>query len=341
MKSARHLLTWALWLGCLFAAGCSSAPCIWPHATCAMSDSAPTSRPNFAMPTMGGKQLWADVRWREGWRVQEHVLTGHFRLLDPQDRRLAWGELEACTARLEELAPETPADGQHLVLLLHGMGRSRAAFAKMQQRLQAHGMQVGSLSYPSTRRSIAAHADQVAQVLDHVEGYTQVSFVTHSLGGIVVRKLLADQGSWRERIEAKRLVMLAPPNRGAAFADHLQDFSAFRWIFGDTGQALTTEAMATLPEPDIPFLVVAGARGDEDGKGWNPLLDGDDDWVVRVSETHLPGQAGHITLPVLHTFLMNDEQVIGAAAAFLERGEVLQPQGALSSASLQEDSNGR
>lgn len=327
MNWARRLLMWLpLCIG-LIAGACSSS----------MSDQPPTSRLNLAMPTMGGKQLWGDVRWREGWRVQQHVLTGHYRLLDPQDRRLAWGELEACIARMQELAPEPPGNDHHLVLLIHGMGRSRSAFAKMQKSLQAHGMHVGSLSYPSTRQSIEAHAAQVAEVLDHLEGYGQVSFVTHSLGGIVVRRLLADGGAWRERIQAERLVMLAPPNQGAAFADQLQETTAFRWIFGDTGQGLTTEAMAQLAQPDIPFLVIAGARGDEDGNGWNPMLDGDDDWVVRVSETHLPEEAGHIVVPVLHTFLMNDEHVIGSAATFLANGEVRIPHTALDTTPTEED----
>lgn len=319
MKSLRRLVMW-LPLCC----GLSAAACSSP-----MTDPPPTSRLNLAMPTMGGKQLWGDVRWREGWRVQQHVLTGHYRLLDPQDRRLAWGELEACTARMQELAPDKPGEEHHLVLLIHGMGRSRAAFAKMQKRLQDAGMHVGSLSYPSTRQSVEAHAQQVAEVLEHLQGYSKVSFVTHSLGGIVVRQMLADAGAWRERIQAERLVMLAPPNQGAAFADRLQDNSAFRWVFGDTGQALTSEAMAQLAQPDIPFLVIAGARGDEEGKGWNPLLDGDDDWVVRVSETHLSDQTGHITVPVLHTFLMNDDHVIGSAAHFLATGEVRVPHTAL------------
>ncbi|MGB0954266.1 MAG: esterase/lipase family protein [Planctomycetota bacterium] len=319
MKFARRLLMWLPLCCGLSAAACSSS----------MPDQPPTSRMNLAMPTLGGKQLWGDVRWQEGWRVQKHVLTGHFRLLDPQDRRLAWGELEACIARMQELAPERDGTDHHLVLLIHGMGRSRSAFAKMQKSLQAAGMHVGSLSYPSTRQSVEAHALQVAEVLEHLQGYSKVSFVTHSLGGIVVRQLLHDGGSWRHRIQADRLVMLAPPNQGAAFADRLQDNSAFRWVFGDTGQALTSEAMASLAQPDIPFLVIAGARGDKDGKGWNPMLDGDDDWVVRVSETHLPDQTGHITVPVLHTFLMNDEHVIGSAGHFLATGEVRIPHTAL------------
>jgi len=331
MKTGRHLLRWCLLLLGLIVGSCHQAPGTTALQDGSMTDTAPSSRPNLTLPTLGGKQLWADVRWKERWRVQQNVLTGHFRLLDPQDRRLAWGEFEACALRMQELAPEPPAQAEHLILLLHGMGRSRSAFAKMQKRLEEMGFHVGSLSYPSTRRSIEAHAAQVAEVLEHLEGYSSVSFVTHSLGGIVVRRMLADDGPWRARLKATRLVMLGPPNQGAAFADQVQEKTTFRWIFGDTGQGLTSNALATLPSPDIPFLVIAGARGDGTDKGWNPMLQGDDDGVVRVTETHLTGQAAHFTVPVFHTFLMNDDPVIESIAAFLADGSLVVPEHALSS----------
>lgn len=304
-------------------------------AACAspMSDPAPTSRPNLALPTLGGKQLWADRRWQEGWRVQQNVLSGHHRLLDPNDRRRAWGSLEACVQELAQSAPDPPPEGGTLVVLVHGMGRSREAFSTMQTHLEQAGWPVASISYPSTRRPIAGHAEQVAEILTHLQGYHKVSFVTHSLGGIVVRRMLADGGGWRADLEVERLVMLAPPNQGAEFASKLESFAPFRWVFGETGASLTPEALRSMPAPDVPFLVIAGARGDADGKGWNPLLDGDDDWVVKVAETHLEGEAGHLTFASLHTFLMNQEPVIEATVAFLRDGSVVQGE----AADLQED----
>ncbi|MHC4380374.1 MAG: alpha/beta fold hydrolase [Planctomycetota bacterium] len=288
-----------------------------------MTDSAPTTRPNLALPTLGGKQVWADRRWQEGWRVQQNVLSGHHRLLDPNDRRRAWGSLAACELAMRERAPSARPEQDSLVVLLHGMGRSRAAFAKMQDRLGRRGWAVASISYPSTRRPIDGHVEQLGDLLENLEGYREVSFVTHSLGGIVVRRMLAEDGAWRRSLHVQRMVMLAPPNQGADFAAKLESFAPFRWLFGETGSSLTPEALSTLPEPDVPFLVIAGARGDADSKGWNPMLEGDDDWVVRVEETHLPGEAAHLTIASLHTFLMNQDAVIASTAAFLRDGTIL------------------
>ena len=285
-----------------------------------MTDSAPTTRPNLAIPTLGGKQLWADRRWQEGWRIQENVLTGHHRLLDDNDRRLAWGNLSACLLEMESRAPKATSSEQTLIILLHGMGRSRAAFSKMQLELEAQGFAVASISYPSTRRPVEEHAAQLAEVLEHLEGYPKVSFVTHSLGGIVVRRLLADRGAWMQNLQVERLVMLAPPNQGSAFALKLESFAPFRWIFGETGQSLTPESLRNLPVPEVPFLVIAGSSGKADG--YNSMLEGDDDFVVRVEETHLAGETAHLTVASLHTFLMNQDAVIAASSDFLRDGTV-------------------
>src|SRR5690606_32945939 len=66
------------------------------------------SLPNIPSTTNGGQQFWADVRYHAGWRIQEQALTGHFRLLNPEYQRVAWGSLEACEARLAEVRVNNP-----------------------------------------------------------------------------------------------------------------------------------------------------------------------------------------------------------------------------------------
>ena len=87
--------------------------------------------PNLPMPTLGGFQFWADVHWREGWRIQQHCETGHFRLLDAKDLRRAWGSYAACLLELRASAPKPPSEARPLVVLIHGMGRSPHSFAGM------------------------------------------------------------------------------------------------------------------------------------------------------------------------------------------------------------------
>ncbi|PCJ54906.1 MAG: hypothetical protein COA70_04240 [Planctomycetota bacterium] len=277
--------------------------------------------PNIKMPTFGGIQFWADRRWQEGWRIQQHVFSGEHRLLDPKQVRIAWGSLEACEQRMKQRAPAPPIEDQTLVILLHGIADSRLSFWRLEDKLKQDGWQVAALSYPSTHQSLQQHADHLAEVVEHLRGYRSVHFVTHSLGGIVVRRFLADGGVWQQRISIKRIVMIGPPNQGAVFAEKVEAFPPYTWIFGDAGKSLTPSAMKSLPAPEMPFLVIAGSRGNKDG--WNPVLQGDDDFVVRVEETHLQGETGHLLVKGLHGLMMNNNGVIAATLMFLRNGKVM------------------
>ena len=102
------------------------------------------------MPTLGGKVFWGDNFIYAGWRIQENVVTGHHRLLDPDDVRQAWGTYAQCLAVLSEIRSEqniAPA-GRHLVLLLHGLGRSKDSFGDVPEKLREAGYDVVGLNYP-------------------------------------------------------------------------------------------------------------------------------------------------------------------------------------------------
>lgn len=308
----------AAWLAALvLGTGCNSA--MTPRAP----DAAPSLQPNLPLPTIGGAQLWADVRWRDGWRMQQHVLTGHARLLDPQNVRRAWGDAAACLAEFDARVPRRAAPASEerpLVILLHGMGRTRVSFSRMKRALEAEGWRCARLSYPSTRRSIPEHARWLEGVLAGLaeDGQARnVSFVTHSLGGILVRAALANGGEWRAALPVERLVMLGPPNQGSAFADRLAGVRMFRWLYGETGTGLVPSEVQRIPPPDVPFLVIAGARGKP--QGWNPWLPGDDDGVVALQETHLPGADGHHVVRSIHAFLAAHQEAIAQTQAFLSR----------------------
>jgi len=116
---------------------------------------------HLALPTLGGRQFWADRYICGGWRIQENVITGHARLLDPDDSRHCRGDYQACRAAFEHIrsARDIAPYGRNLVLLVHGLGRSRASFRGLERGLRQAGHDVAGIGYPSTRRSLAANAD--------------------------------------------------------------------------------------------------------------------------------------------------------------------------------------
>jgi hypothetical protein len=283
----------------------------------------PERLPNLTLPTLGGKQLWADLWVRSGWRIQRSIVTGHHRLLGPGDARHAAGSFTHCRDVFERLRiaralPDPPA---HAVLCLHGIFRSKDTFAPMARALGAAGYHAVTVNYPSTRRPLAAHADQVAEILDGLpSSTTHVSFVTHSMGGMVARTLLAREGPWRARIQPHRLLMIATPNRGADLVPWLEYIPALYAAAGPALHELHPARAVAVPPPAIPFATIAGVRGDP--RGWNPLLPGDDDMTVAASSVRLEGADDHLEISALHTFIAADPRVIRAAIRYLETGRL-------------------
>lgn len=272
--------------------------------------------------TMGGRQFWGDVCFFQGYRIQQNVLTEHYRLLDPIDVRRAWGTREECEAELKQIRQEKGLKSMSgpAVVLIHGIIRSSKSFSKMAAQLREDGYTVIGFDYPSTRRTMAESADFLRQTLASLEGVDQIDLVCHSMGGLLVRSYLQQMGEKRDP-RLHRVVMLGTPNRGAEMADLLKKNLAFQWVFGPAGQELVKDpagTIASLPIPDLEFGLIAGARGTQDG--WNPLVPGDDDGTVSVSSTQLPGASDFIEVRALHSFLPEDKQAIQATRHFVKTG---------------------
>jgi pimeloyl-ACP methyl ester carboxylesterase len=275
---------------------------------------------NLTTPTLGGKQLWRDSHVYAGWRIQENLLTGHFRLLDTGDTRRAWGTYAQCQAQLQQ-AKESEAlrpTGRHLVLLVHGIMRSGGTFGALEEALNERGYDAGAISYPSSRDTIENHAAGLAALLDRQEDSDTVSFVTHSMGGLVVRHLLARDDAWQDHIKVQGVVMIAPPNQGSAIARTLKDLGPYRLIYGESGQELTPAEVALVPPLAHDFAIIAGGKGD--GQGYNPLLSGDDDGTVTVAETRLDGAKNFLIVREIHGLISGHQATIQATVNFLTRG---------------------
>lgn len=290
-------------------------------AACSPRQQAPV---NLPVKTLGGRFYWRDVVIQDGWRIQEHVWTGHCRLLDGRDVRRAWGDRGHCEARLAALRP-WPATGrdEHLVVVLPGIGCPRQRLAPLVSALQARGCRVADVAMPSLHVDQDELAAQVAGILAAHRGSRRLSFVTHSMGALVLRRLLdpanagrADWPAWHDRHDLHRAVLIFPPNRGAAKADAWHGRWWYNAVLGPAGQQLTSAAVQALPPPAVPFAIIAGGRGD--GRGRSRFIPGDDDGTVGVAETRLPGAVWHRVVPASHTFGLGHPEVVAAAVDFID-----------------------
>jgi len=275
--------------------------------------------PNIPTKTLGGREFWGDVAFRQGWRIQQNVFTDHFRLIDPADVRQAWGTERECRAKLAEIAAArsiAPMTGK-AVILIHGIGRSSKSMWPLVRPLQEDGYTVVPFDYPSTRIPIEESAAYLRRVIESLEGIDEIDLVVHSMGGLVVRSSLAGEPDKRLR----RMVMLGVPNLGAEMASLVENQPLFRAIYGEAGQQLVggqSAFAAGLPTPKFEFAVIAGARGT--GEGFNPLIPGDDDGTVTVASTRLPGARDFLTVSALHSLLIGNRDAIAATRRFLKEG---------------------
>ncbi|WP_143544125.1 esterase/lipase family protein [Rhodopirellula sp. MGV] len=285
-----------------------------------------TDRTNFNLPikTAGGTQLWTDHQWRNGYRIQQNALTGHWRLLDSQNVRRAWGSRMQCQAALEGLCPKAETSAStHYVILLHGLMRTSGSMKSLEPVLAEAGLpDCIRFSYASTRFSIGKHSAALREVLEDLPNDATFSFVGHSMGNIVVRHLISDlqlEGDPHHILDrCQTMVMLGPPNQGAAIARRLGKLKLFEWVTGQGGIELGPEwedLQAKLATPPFPFHIIAG---DINPPIANPLVDGESDYVVSVDEAKLDGSASFQTVPVLHSFLMSTPDVMHKTAELLK-----------------------
>ncbi|MGD9128115.1 MAG: alpha/beta hydrolase [Planctomycetia bacterium] len=277
--------------------------------------------------TLGGKQFWNDVHFFHGWHIQRNAVTGHYRLLDAEEKRHAWGTFEGCKKKLDEVRKEEnlpPMKGK-AVIILHGLVRSHKAMESIADYLRDEGgYKIINVEYASTQHSTEENAQTLASVIESLDGIEEINFIGHSLGNIVVRRYLHDHidpktGKPTDK-RIRRMVMLGPPNHGSMIAKALADNTIFS-VNGRTGQELGKdwdELDKNLATPPFEFGIIAGGKGD--GEGYNPVLPGDDDGTIRIETARLRGATDFSRVPVLHSFLMNDKKVQEQTLRFLQHG---------------------
>ena len=220
----------------------------------------------------------------------------------------------------QDKQPQTPASGDY-VILLHGLARSERSMRKLEKALINHGYRVINVDYPSTQYPIEYLAENVlSKVIASCDSSpeTKIHFVTHSMGGIIVRYFLKHYGI----PNLGRVVMLSPPNQGSELVDHLKDSIVFKKQNGPAGQQLGTDTDSLplkLGPVDFELGVITGDRS------FNPvssmILPGPDDGVVSVARAKVKGMSDFIVMPNTHTFIMKNRRVIKQVLHFLEYGE--------------------
>lgn len=262
---------------------------------------------------LGGAYVWTDVVLQGNYHIQRNVNTGRYRLLDGDRRRLLLSSYEDCKAKLDDIAPTFEND--HLVLLIHGLGRHAGIMDTPKHALRDAGYAAHSLNYATLFEGVEEHGKHFTHLLENLRGIKKVSFVTHSLGGLVARQVLSHSLVWNG-VTAHKLVMMGTPNKGAQIAAFLGRLKTYHFISGPSGEDVMPDRLVgELAEPSIPTLVIAGGLGGN--IGFNPILPGDNDGIVRVEETRLDVPHEFKLVKIIHTTIMDHKDSIKATLQFL------------------------
>ncbi|MEO6697662.1 MAG: alpha/beta hydrolase [Gammaproteobacteria bacterium] len=211
-------------------------------------------------------------------------------------------------------APSDDTAAQHeTVVLLHGLWMRGWAMTLLAQRLRGCGFTVVHYSYLSLGRTVSENAASLNALLTSLNAPT-VHLVGHSLGGLVILRLLQDYPTQ----QAGRVVLLGTPYASSYVARTVAGHAATRWLLGksfDGGLRGNGPQWAGGRE----LGVIAGSRSL--GLGWlAPGLPRPNDGTVAVMETRVPGASGQIVLPVSHTGMLFSAPVAGAVCDFLQNG---------------------
>lgn len=266
---------------------------------------------------------WSDRRIARDWRLQQQAGGERWRLLDPSDSEVVSGSHEECVAVFDAMsdAGRIPKISGEAVIVLHGLGQGRHSMRPLVEYLRSSlDATVMAFGYASPREDIDSHARSLGSVIDAIPGSAPISFVGHSLGGIVVRRWMAIASNDSVR-RTRRLVMLGSPNQGSELARMCSRVWLLATLADGAARDLVVDwdrVAPSLAVPSCSFGIVAGGRGDE--RGYSDLLSGDDDTVVRVDETRLEGAEDFLVVPVRHAGMMRAPIVQRATASFLRHG---------------------
>jgi len=209
---------------------------------------------------------------------------------------------------------------QECVILLHGLARTKHSMSKMEEQLKAEGFDVVNWGYPSRCYKVE---ELTGQAIPDAVGYcrkngaTKIHFVTHSLGGILVRYYLKHH----EIAELGRVVMLSPPNGGSEVVDKIGHNFLYRFINGPAGEQLGTDA-SSLPRRLGKVAFDLGVITGDKSINFilSRLIPGPDDGKVSIANAKVEGMNDFLVVHASHPFIMKNREAIEQTIHFLKHG---------------------
>ena len=217
------------------------------------------------------------------------------------------------------LALDAEKSSGDYVVLLHGLGRTSKSMWLLERKLANRGFSVVNLDYPSRKYSVERLSGYLRNMIHSLctDEKKKIHFVTHSLGGIVLRCYLKEN----QVKNIGRIVMLSPPNQGSELVDNFEENIFFKIAAGPSGKQLGTKSSNipnTIGSVNFDLGIIAGNRSTN--SIYSRLIPGADDGKVSVNRSKVKGMTDFLIVEHTHTFIMNSSEVIKQVIHFLEKG---------------------
>lgn len=200
----------------------------------------------------------------------------------------------------------------HKIYFVHGLWGFSAEYIKIRHALKKEGFQTEMFTYNSVEKPLAESAERLMNKIKKDKSDT-ISIVCHSMGGLVVRAMLQQAELIPDFPTIYRIVMIAPPNKGAVSANSLYKKRFYRFVMGVNLKHICTfptSLSQTLPVPkNIEIGIIAGnVKNNYDGE-------------IKVEETKLGVEKDFAVVKSHHIFILQKKATINYALNFLKNGK--------------------
>jgi len=209
----------------------------------------------------------------------------------------------------------------HKIYLIHGFGGLGLEMEKIQKSIQKEGFTTDIYVYKSLIEDIDSVSNNLILTIQK-EQFDTVSFVTHSMGALVVRSMYEKLDSLTGFPYVHRIVMIAPPNNGSPVADFFSQFKFVKYIIGPNINNLTTNKItgaAKYPIPTCEVGLIAGSFGGK--RGFNVFINSDNDGVLIPENTKMGIEKDVVFVKSWHVGLLFNKKVIKYINNFLQQGK--------------------
>lgn len=210
---------------------------------------------------------------------------------------------------------------EHNVYIIHGVLGGAYEYVRMRKALKKEGYKTSIFSYKSRKEPIL---DVGKNLYDHIkkEHHQQISFVTHSLGGLVLRAMLRYSFEDTNFPNIHRIVMIAPPNRGTIAGNYMYKHAFFHFLIGVNLRDVKNDENSLARKLPVNFPgevgIIAGIRGSK--YGYNPFIGEDNDGEIRLEETRLGTEKDFATVKSSHITILQKARTITLTTNFLKTG---------------------